>query len=394
MNGVLGSLIRQPGVMSSGLVGQPPPICGVRPHHHIFRDSNDDKATPQAFQPSLQTAPSRRGLLKAHASAQKGSLDAAIASLTCEQSAMVNKEIVLFLFQVEMDAQLQRALTYEKFDVAQEVRERRSQVDAALRELQEAKGYGCGARRASHSAQLDYAPSALSLRARLAAAISDERYADAAQLRDELAALEERAAEADLPCPVTEPRYTLGQMVVHSSKGYRGVVAGWDLACCETPEWQAAAGVDRLAGGNEQVFYHVLVDATDWPVGLADDDPPVAYVAEEHLSAVSLADFAAAEPLVDSAFSHPYSYLMFLGSDGHGNMIPCRQLRDKYCLQRQDRYPPGASPEFSDSDEDDDGGYGGDNGGGGGGGGSGGDGDGGIWSGGDSIPGIDMSSLQ
>ena len=42
-----------------------------------------------------------------------------------------------------------------------------------------------------------------------------------------------------------EPRFSLGEMVLHSSKGYRGVVCGWDLACCESEEWQAAAGIRR-----------------------------------------------------------------------------------------------------------------------------------------------------
>ena len=32
---------------------------------------------------------------------------------------------------------------------------------------------------------------------------------------------------------------------------------------------------------------------------------------------------------------------MFLGSDGEGNMVPCRQLRDKYNAARRDVYAPG-----------------------------------------------------
>lgn len=48
--------------------------------------------------------------------------DAATAVLTAERSRLINKEVVLFLFQLEMDTQLQRALTYERFDLAQEVR--------------------------------------------------------------------------------------------------------------------------------------------------------------------------------------------------------------------------------------------------------------------------------
>jgi hypothetical protein len=54
--------------------------------------------------------------------------EAATAELTVEQSQLIHKELVLFLFQLEMDAQLQRALTYERFDAAQEVRARRQQV--------------------------------------------------------------------------------------------------------------------------------------------------------------------------------------------------------------------------------------------------------------------------
>ena len=42
-------------------------------------------------------------------------------------------------------------------------------------------------------------------------------------------------------------------------------------------------------------------------------------------------------------FQHPYSYLLFLGPDGQGNMLPGRQLRNKYSLQRKDVYSPGVS---------------------------------------------------
>lgn len=326
--------------------------------------------------------PARRGLFTMVVRAVQ-SADQQEEQLTAERSALVNRESVLFLFQLEMDAQLQRSLTYENFDLAKEIRARRQQVDQALTELQEYKGYGCGARRASNSAQVDFAPAALSLRARMADAVAEERYSDAATLRDELAVLEELAAEAELPCPVSEPRFSLGQMVVHTAKGYRGVVCGWDLACCESPDWQAFAGVHNLRNGTEQVFYHVLVDSGDWPEDI--DEPPVAYVAEELLDAVSLADFGSPEPLASPSFQHPYSYLMFLGSDGHGNMIPCRQLRDKYCVARKDVYVEDEEEVWEEVENED----GNDN--------DNGDGvkDGnGIWGGGPNLPGIDMRSLD
>jgi hypothetical protein len=154
-------------------------------------------------------------------------------------------QVVLFLFQLDMDSQLQRALTYEHFDMAQDVRARRQQVDAALKELSQVKGPGCGARVASCSDQMEYAPQIVTVKAQMQEAAAAERYDDAAALRDRLRKLEAAAAEAAAQylCPVEEPRFTLGEMVVHTTKGYRGVVCGWDLACCEGTEWQQAAGV-------------------------------------------------------------------------------------------------------------------------------------------------------
>lgn len=321
--------------------------------------------------------------------------DPALASLTAERSMLINKEVVLFLFQLEMDSQLQRALTYERFDIAQEVRARRQQVDAALGELQQLKGPGCGARVAGRSDQMEYAPQIMTLKAQLAEAVEAEKYDEAAGLRDRLRQLEEAAAAAadaasQYLCPVDEPRFALGEMVVHSSKGYRGVICGWDMTCCEGSEWQEAAGVSQLRQGADQVFYHVLVDARDWPP--LGDQPPVAYVAEEALTAGSSADFSRDQPLVDGSFEHPYSYLLFLGADGQGNMIPARQLRDKYCVDRRDVYSPGESRwEEDDDDEGSNGNTPGDSPGGG---------DSGDGPSGDriagrrSIPGIDMSSLD
>lgn len=48
-------------------------------------------------------------------------------------------------------------------------------------------------------------------------------------------------------------------------------------------------------------------------------------------------------------FQHPYSYLLFLGVDGAGDLLPVMQLRDKYAVERRDVYAPG---EGEDEDED------------------------------------------
>ena len=261
-----------------------------------------------------------------------------------EQSAMVNREVVLFLLQLELDSRLQRALTYDRFDEVKELRDRRNKVDGALRMMQSKKGYGCGSRRGMRSDQFGaLAPAALSIRAKLSKAIEEEDYVAAAALRAKLAELEEQSAEANMLFPVGEPAFSLGQMIVHSAKGYRGVICGWDFCCCEDDVWKRTTNAGTLVHGTDQVFYHVLVDVADWPVdidSLEDDslelDAPVAYVAEELLDKVTLADFDSDEPIVNTPFQHPYSYLMFLGMDGGGNMIPCRQLRERFDVERED----------------------------------------------------------
>ena len=37
---------------------------------------------------------------------------------------------------------------------------------------------------------------------------------------------------------LVEPIFCLGQRVTHGVKRYRGVVVGWDKACCESADWQ------------------------------------------------------------------------------------------------------------------------------------------------------------
>jgi hypothetical protein len=138
----------------------------------------------------------RRRLRRAHRPSAVQWEDPATATLTAERSTLINKEVVLFLFQLEMDSQLQRALTYERFDMAQEVRTRREQVDAALGELQQLKGPSCGARVAGGSGQMEFAPQIMTLKAQMAEAAEAEQYAEAAALRDRLRALEAAAAKA------------------------------------------------------------------------------------------------------------------------------------------------------------------------------------------------------
>lgn len=51
-------------------------------------------------------------------------------------------------------------------------------------------------------------------------------------------------------------------------------------------------------------------------------------------------------------FDHAYLYTLFLGQDARGNMLPVRQLRDRYSQQRQDIYPKEDAPDNNGGDDD------------------------------------------
>lgn len=52
--------------------------------------------------------------------------------------------------------------------------------------------------------------------------------------------------------------FRVGQLFKHKRYHYEGVITGWDTSCDAGEEWIQNMGVDRLAGGREQAFYHVL----------------------------------------------------------------------------------------------------------------------------------------
>lgn len=150
------------------------------------------------------------------------------------------------------------------------------------------------------------------------------------------------------------PLLRLGQRVVHRKCGYRGAVAGWDPQCCEDDDWMQKAGVDGLTRGTQQPFYHVLVDVRDWDFDASQ--PPVAYAAEEMLTCPELEQEGMTWTQVYGAgddLQHPYSYVLFLGADARGDMLPCRQLRDKYGVKRRDVYRPGTQTDESGDDNTD-----------------------------------------
>jgi uncharacterized protein with gpF-like domain len=82
------------------------------------------------------------------------------------------------------------------------------------------------------------------------------RYTDAAKFRDMLSALDRQAkqaaaltAEAEAGAAGKQLQLRLGQRVVHKQHGYRGVVVGWDVGCCESEQWQERAEAEGLKNG-------------------------------------------------------------------------------------------------------------------------------------------------
>jgi hypothetical protein len=47
---------------------------------------------------------------------------------------------------------------------------------------------------------------------------------------------------------------------------------------------------------------------------------------------------------------HPYSYLLFLGVDERGDMIPTKALRERYSQPRVDVFPPSSPSEEGGED--------------------------------------------
>lgn len=166
-------------------------------------------------------------------------------------------------------------------------------------------------------------------------AVDSENYALAAELRDEIAKLEAESLAVSakaLAYQNVKYAFRLGQKVRHKVHGYRAVICGMDPVCCESKSWMETANVEKLSKGPSQPFYQVLVDV------YADPELLVAYVAEENLSA--------AEESEKGRFDHPYIEFLFYGEDTTRDLIPIKQLREKY---DQPRY------EASGDENDDDG---------------------------------------
>ena len=119
--------------------------------------------------------------------------------------------------------------------------------------------------------------------------------------------------------------------------------SSWDPVCTETDEWQAAAGV---AGLDPQPCYVVLGDERDWN----GEAPPVADVPHERLVAPADPDtwLSVVKDADEAALENPLTYLLFLGPDERGDLVPTRALRERHGAARRDVVPPGGGGEGED----------------------------------------------
>ncbi|XAR55915.1 hypothetical protein NMG60_11036154 [Bertholletia excelsa] len=239
---------------------------------------------------------------------------------TSERSESANEDILIFFFQLDLATQVQRALNLEEYEIAQQLRNKLTEVETeVIRQQEERRGS------TSKSEAQDMAINILRLRADLQKAVQSENYGLAAELRDDISKLEAESLAASAKAQLYESAqyaFRLGQKVKHKKFDYRAVVCGMDPVCCESSSWKETAHVEELSRGSNQPFYQVLVDV------YADPNILVAYVPEENLLAPDQPDLG--------RFDHPYISFLFYGMDAAGDFIPIKQLREKYNRPRHE----------------------------------------------------------
>ncbi|KAF3431542.1 hypothetical protein FNV43_RR26273 [Rhamnella rubrinervis] len=237
-----------------------------------------------------------------------------------EGSESANEDILIFFFQLDLATRVQYALNMEQYEIAQQLRNKLTEVEDEVIKQQEVKRGT-----SSKSKAQDKAITIIRLRADLQNAIESENYALAAQLRDEISNLEAESLAASAKALAYENAqyaFRLGQKVRHKIFGYQAVVCGMDPVCCESSSWMETAQVEKLPRGSNQPFYQVLVDVH------ADPNLLVAYVPEDNLLVPDPPDM--------SLFDHPYVSFLFYGMDTAGDFIPIKQLREKYNRPRHE----------------------------------------------------------
>ena len=259
-----------------------------------------------------------------------------------ERSELAGQDLLAFVVHGDLQTRVQKALNNEQYEAAQALRARQDEVATVMQQRSDARRQRGGeASPAEAEAELANAQArVLVLRSSLNAAVAEERYAEAASLRDQLAAAEGSAAAAAAALQAAKAavfRFALGQRVVHAVHRWAGVVAGVDRCFADSQAFARACAVDDLPRGRQQPFYVVLPDAGD--VG---DSECVMYVAEDRLRPLPplAAGDACPEPV-----AHSFAYHLYLGPDAQGGYIPTRELRERYGAPRVDVWPPGEEPD-------------------------------------------------
>lgn len=249
-----------------------------------------------------------------------------------ERSERSNRNILVFFLELDLATRVQYALNLEQYDIAQELRNKLTEVEEeSIRERESNMGS------TSKSEVQDQGIRVLRMRAELQDAVEKENYAQAAEIRDAINKLEAETLAASAKAMAydnVQYKFRLGQKVIHKTFGYRGVICGLDPICCESRSWMETANVDKLSRGPNQPFYEVLLDMRE------DPELAPAYVAEENLVSPEKPDL--------ENFDHPYTSFLFYGVDTAGDFIPVKQLREKY---NQPRYEVPFGPDDEDKSD-------------------------------------------
>ncbi|KAE9595643.1 hypothetical protein Lal_00031096 [Lupinus albus] len=239
---------------------------------------------------------------------------------SAEHSESANEDILMFFFQIDLATRVQYALNMEEYDIAQQLRNKLTEVEEeVIKQQQSKRGLS------SKSEAQDKGLSIIRLRSDLQKAIENEDYALASELRDKISKLEAESLAVSAKALAHENAqyaFRLGQKVRHRLFGYRSVICGMDPVCSESSSWMENAQVKKLSRGSTQPFYQVLVDVH------ADPNILVAYVPEENLLAPDQPDMG--------RIDHPYISFLFYGMDSAGDFIPIKQLREKYNRPRHE----------------------------------------------------------
>ena len=277
-----------------------------------------------------------------------------------------HKEVAALILKQEIQRQETVLLNMEMYEEAREVARQAEE----LQEMTSADQSGVAGDDPNAVSDADAVVRLLQLRTDLTRAVDGEVYQEAARVRDEIVALEKQleaqsaARDAGGLSPTSDPKYRLGQCVVHWKSGWTGVICGVDSVCKdEDPKWlegMRKGPADGEGPWASQAFYHVLPDLRFWARSeaaikqLAGTGALVAYYPEDELSAPEAPETWRSQH-GDEGISHPYIYYLFYGKDGAGDYVPSRVLRDKWRVERRDVYWNNEEPgEGEDGDDGDD----------------------------------------